>query len=86
MDRLLGSGQYIPGLHWANKSDLVQLATITASSELVLTELPENSFVKFLELSVAQMVPLSEGKVEPFVFHARSGVETTLLVAPRYQQ
>ncbi len=49
----------------------------------MLTELPENSFVKPLELSVAQMVPLSEGKVEPFVFHARSGVETTLQVELR---
>jgi hypothetical protein len=81
--RLLGSGQYIPGLILQNINDLVQQATITASSELVLTELPENDFVKPLDISVAQMVPLTSGRVEPFVFHAQAGVDTSLQVELR---
>ncbi|WP_207515629.1 FAD-dependent oxidoreductase [Longitalea luteola] len=81
--RLLLSGQYIPGLVLKNNSDLVQAATITASSELVLTELPESNFVKPLTLSVAQMVPLAAGKIEPFVFHAQAGEATSLQVELR---
>ncbi|WP_205509904.1 FAD-dependent oxidoreductase [Longitalea arenae] len=81
--RLLRSGQYIPGLSLQNSSDLVQKATITASSELVLTELPESNFLKPLQLSVAQMVPLAAGRVEPFVFHARASEATSLQVELR---
>ncbi|HEX6428782.1 MAG TPA: FAD-dependent oxidoreductase [Niastella sp.] len=79
-NRLLHSGQYIPGLSLQNFNDLVQQATITASSELVLTELPESDFLQPLNLSVAQMVPVAEGKIEPFVFHAQAGVATSLQV------
>lgn len=81
--RLLKTGQYIPGLVLADKDDLVQTATITASSELVLEELPEQNFLKPLTLSVAQMVPLPKGKVEPFIFHAQSDTDTALQVELR---
>lgn len=81
--RLLSTGQYIPGLYLHDKNDIVQQAAITASSELVLTELPEDNFLKPLELSVAQMVPLAEGKVEPFIFHAQAKTATSLQVELR---
>lgn len=81
--RLLKTGQYIPGLALADREDLVQKATVTASSELLLQELPENNMLKPLTLSVAQMVPLKKGKIEPFVFHAQSAVNTTLQVELR---
>lgn len=81
--RLMKSGQYIPGLSLTDRNDLVQTATIRASSELVLQELPEANLLKPLQLSVAQMVPLQKGKVEPFVFHAQSDTTTTLQVELR---
>lgn len=81
--RLLKTGQHIPGLTVSDHTDKVQSATITASSELLLQELPENNFLKPLELSVAQMVPLQPGKIEPFIFHAQSEVETGLQVELR---
>ncbi len=81
--RLMKSGQYIPGLKLEEKEDLVQAASVTASSELVLQELPESNLLKPLLLSVAQMVPLQQGKTEPFVFHAQSETATTLQVELR---
>lgn len=77
-ERLLETSQHIPGIHISHKNDLVQQATITASSELVLSELPEESKLIRLDTSVAQMVPLPKGKPGLFVFHAESEVETTL--------
>ena len=81
--RLMQTGQHIPGLSLTDKNDLVQSAAITASSELLLQELPEGNLLKPLELSVAQMVPLQEGRIAPFVFHAQSETETTLQVELR---
>ncbi len=81
--RLLKTGHYIPGVQMTDGTDLVQSACITASSELVLTELPESDLLKPLELSVAQMIPLSKGKIEPFVFHAQASQDTTLQVELR---
>ncbi len=81
--RLLKSGQYIPGMSLTDQEDLVQLANITASSELVLEELPEANLLKPLALSVAQMVPLQKGKVAPFVFHAQADTATTLEIELR---
>lgn len=80
---LLRSGHHIPGIELHDKQDLVQGALITASSELVLTELPESNLLKSLETAVAQMVPLREGKVEDFIFHAQSDKATTLEVELR---
>lgn len=75
---LLKTGHHIPEVVLHDTNDLVQQATITASSELVLTELPESAIVKPLEASVAQMVPLKKGKVESFVFYV-DAEEATLL-------
>jgi hypothetical protein len=75
---LLKTGHHIPEVVLHDAQDLVQQATITASSELVLRELPESDIVKPLEASVAQMVPLKKGKVESFVFYV-DAEEATLL-------
>jgi hypothetical protein len=75
--RLLKTGQYIPGHVMMDKKDKVQQAVITASSELLLQELPESDFLKPLDLSVAQMIPLQAGKIAPFIVHAQSEVETS---------
>lgn len=82
-ERLLRTGQYIPGMALADKKDKVQSATIKASSELLLQELPEGNFLKPLTLSLAQLVPLQAGKIEPFVIHAESETDTTLQVELR---
>jgi hypothetical protein len=81
--RLLKTGQYIPGHVMMDKKDKVQQAVITASSELLLQELPESDFLKPLDLSVAQMIPLQAGKIAPFIVHAQSEVETSLQVELR---
>lgn len=82
-ERLLKTGQYIPGMVLTDKKDKVQSAAIKASSELLLQELPEGNLLKPLNLSLAQMVPLQAGKVEPFVIHAESETDTTLQVELR---
>lgn len=75
---LLKTGHHIPEVILNDDKDLVQQAAITASSELLLTELPESNLLKLLEVSVAQMVPLKKGKVERFIFYVE-GEEPTVL-------
>jgi hypothetical protein len=80
---LLKSGQYIPGIVLKDDTDLVQSATITASSELVLTELPESSIKHTLDVAMAQMIPLGTGKIPGMVFHADSACPTSIVVELR---
>ncbi|MDF2192711.1 FAD-dependent oxidoreductase [Paraflavitalea sp. CAU 1676] len=81
--RLQQTGQFIPGLVLADNADKVQLAHIEASSELVLEELPEEGFLKPLTFSLAQMIPLEAGQVEPFIVHVQSETNTQLEVGLR---
>lgn len=80
---LLRSGHHIPGLVLNDAEDLVKQATIKASSELVLKELPECGSMKSLETAAAQMVPLVAGKIEDFIFHAEGSKATELEVELR---
>lgn len=57
---LLKIGQHIPNLRLQDAEDLVQKATISASSELVLEELLPSGEPRRLEFSVAQMLPLAK--------------------------
>ncbi|WP_436489200.1 FAD-dependent oxidoreductase [Chitinophaga sp. ARDCPP14] len=81
--RLLKTGQYIPGLTLKDHEDLVQSALITASSELVFKEFPGKPLLKPLTLSVAQMLPLQKGEVAPFIFHADATSNTEIEVELR---
>lgn len=81
--RLQQTGQHIPGLQLRDTDDLVQAATIHASSELVFTGFPGTSFVQPLQLSVAQLLPLPKGDIGPIVFHADATEDTTLEVELR---
>ncbi|AXE18543.1 FAD-binding dehydrogenase [Runella rosea] len=56
---LLKTGQHIPNLRLQDAQDLVQKATISASSELALEELLPAGEPQRLELSVAQMLPVA---------------------------
>ena len=81
--RLLKTGQYIPGLKLADKEDLVQSASIKASSELVFSKFPGTPVRKALTISSAQMLPLQKGKIAPFIFHADANEATELTVELR---
>lgn len=75
---LVRSGQYIPGVVLKEERDLVQQAVITASSELLLSELEEDTTPQPLDIAVAQMIPVKAGKLPAIGLHAYSDVPTTL--------
>lgn len=79
---LLKSGQHIPDFELKEDSDLVQTAKLTVSSEYQLEDLTPD-FIKPLEISVAQMLPLDEGEVPQIVFHVESETDTELEVELR---
>ena len=79
---LIKSGQHIPGMVLTDDADLVQSAIMTASTEMQLAEIPFD-FLKTLEVSAGQMVPLQAGKVPSFTFSLESSEETTLQVELR---
>jgi hypothetical protein len=81
--RLLRSGQYIPGVYSNDPDDLVQLAQISASSELFLNELPGNGDKHTLDIAVAQMLPLKQGAVPAFTFQVDAIEDTTFEVELR---
>lgn len=78
--RLASIGHYIPGVQLSSAKDLVRTASIRASSELVLTELPEAEMLKKLDPAAAQLLPLDKGKVPDLNLHAVADSDTTLRV------
>ncbi|WP_119079792.1 FAD-dependent oxidoreductase [Chitinophaga alhagiae] len=81
--RLLQTGQYIPGLLYRSPLDHTATATLSASSELVLKEFPGQPLLKPLDVSVAQMIPLPAGKAPLMAFHAEADAAGTLEVELR---
>jgi hypothetical protein len=82
---LLKTGQHIPGFELSDELDLVQSAEITASSEYVLDELPLG-ILKNLDVSVAQMLPLDQGKIPQVTFYVESDIATSLEVEWRVSE
>lgn len=80
---LLKTGQYIPELVLTDASDIIQNATVEASSELLLSEIEDSNIIKPLDYSVAQMLPFEQGRIPEMVFHAESQVSTQLEVEIR---
>ena len=80
---LLKTGQHIPGVHLKDTADLAQVATLTASSEFVLTELPPNGPLKSLTHSSAQMLPLPAGVIPHMTAFVNADQATTLTVELR---
>jgi hypothetical protein len=78
--RLLKAGQFIPGIKNQHKKDLVQQATITASSEYSLSDLPENGELLPLEVGIAQLLPVSPGKLPVTRFHLHAREKTSVLI------
>ncbi len=82
--QLLSTGQYIPGYTLKNTNDLVSTASLSATSELLLNELPfKEELIKRLNNSVGQMIPLVKGKVPTMIIHAHSEISTSLKVQLR---
>ncbi len=76
--KLIANGHYIPGVKTADEDDLVQHAVISATSTLILDELPENGEQYALDESVIQMIPVKAGAVPGMILHAYSSEPTTL--------
>lgn len=66
--RLLRAGQYIPGVALRDPLDLVQQATIGASSSFALNELPADGGTAALDASRAMLLPVPSGKIPALTF------------------
>lgn len=80
---LLKTGQHIPGFALHDAADLVQAATLTISSELVLAELAPDGPQLPLTTSVAQLLPLAPGPVPELHLWLEATEATTLHVELR---
>lgn len=81
--RLIRAGQHIPHVAAKDNEDLVQQASVTATSELLLDEMMEDGSPQPLDLSVAQLVPVVAGSIPHMALHAYSDTATTLQVELR---
>ncbi len=79
-EALLKTGHHLPNLRLKDENDLVQTATITASSTLSPAEIPEDGALQPLRISVAQMIPVRAGQALSTTIHAY-GLEETILTA-----
>lgn len=75
---LTASGQFIPNLHLNVEQDLVRDAMVTASSELAFKGFPEDFQQEPLDLAVAQLLPLQNGKIPGINIHAYAKTPATL--------
>jgi hypothetical protein len=83
---LLKSGQHIPQIRLNDPQDLVQYATLSASSELSLTELIPANEPQEMNFSLAQLIPLKFGPQQPpleLVLHPYADAPTELRVELR---
>ncbi|HEY4064929.1 MAG TPA: FAD-dependent oxidoreductase [Puia sp.] len=58
---LLRTGHYIPNLCWKDSADLLAEASLSASSELELLEIPSDGPLIGLDFPIAQMIPVDGG-------------------------
>lgn len=77
------AGQYIPGYVLKDAADLARQATVTASSSLVLEELPSNGQLVKLDMARAMLLPVPAGTVPAVTFLADVSEETSLTVEIR---
>ena len=81
---LIRSGQYIPHLKLSDAADLVQKAiSIQASSTLKLREIPGSDHWSSIVHSVAQMLPVSVGKMPATTVTLDADVPTSLTIELR---
>ncbi len=75
---LLRTGQFIPGVAYADPADLAGTAKISASSELALSELTPCGETLLLTDSWAMMLPVSSGPMPVISFTVDVSAPTTL--------
>lgn len=80
---LLKKAQFIPNIKLIDDEDLARHALISASSNLVLSSLPESDIIKPLEFGTAQILPLKKGKIPEFELFLQATDETELEVELR---
>jgi hypothetical protein len=66
--RLLGTGQHIPGIAACDKEDLARQARITASSTLRLGEMPPSGELSLSDQPYALLLPMSSGPMPAVTF------------------
>jgi len=81
--QLIKNGHYIPGISLDDKDDLVGIANLSATSEILLNRLPESDIKHVLDIAVAQMIPLRKGIVPIFSFQIDSMMDTMLEIELR---
>jgi hypothetical protein len=79
---LLKTGQHIPNLRLQDAQDLVQKATISASSALALEELMPSGEPQRMEFSAAQMLPIANAKFKT-ILHPYADEPTELEIELR---
>ena len=78
--RLLKTGHHLPGVPLENAGGLAHAAKITASSELVLAELPGAEKWMALKKAMGQLLPLPAGEVPRMTVRTRAASPQTLKV------
>ena len=84
--RLLRKGQYIPGRVLEDPEDLARKAQVTASSSLLLRELPDNGEVVPLSSAWAMILPAKEGRFPRISFLLDCEKETVVAFQLRTSQ
>lgn len=82
---LLKTGQHIPNMASEDAKDLAATARVTTSSEYIIASLTDD-LVKPLDVSMAQMLPLSAGEVPQFTFNVESKIATALQIELRVSE
>lgn len=82
--KLMKTGQYIPGFALRDDSDRVQQANISVSTELAFSGFDDaDATWRPLDISAAQLIPLPVGKVPTFALNLRAELDTGLQVELR---
>jgi hypothetical protein len=78
--QLLKTGQFIPGIKNNDHNDKVKEATVTASSEYKLSGFTENGELYTLDTGMAQLLPVSAGKLPLMRFQLQAAEKTTVII------
>lgn len=76
--RLTRAGQFLPGIVVPDPEDLATQAQVSASSQLILRQLPANDEWQELDAACAMLLPLSAGTCPIFSFEVNAKAATTL--------
>jgi hypothetical protein len=87
-NRLIQSGQYIPGFKLDPSQDLISSAKITSGGAFELSGLPEDGTWRKLTKDSAMLLPFTAGKMPQFTFTVKAEENATvkagLYIAKRY--